>query len=37
MEVLLEGVALVLGAGVGWLFSRVVLAGVLSVVFRRQA
>ena len=36
MEILLQGLALVVGAGLGLVFSWAVLAGVLSLVFRQQ-
>jgi len=36
MEILLQGLAVVLGAGLGLIFSWLVLAGVLSLTFRQQ-
>jgi hypothetical protein len=37
MEILMEGLAMVVGAGVGLAFSWLALSGLLSVLFRRQA
>ena len=37
MEILFEGVALLMGVGLGLVFSWAALSGFLSVVFRRQA
>jgi hypothetical protein len=37
MEILMEALALLLGAGLGLGFSWLALTGVLSVMFRRQA
>jgi hypothetical protein len=37
MEILMEGLAMLVGAAVGLAFSWLALSGLLSVLFRRQA
>jgi hypothetical protein len=37
MEILFSGLALLLGAGLGFVFAWLMLTGVLALVFRRQA
>jgi hypothetical protein len=37
MEILVEGLAMLMGAGLGLAFSWLALSGLLSVLFRRQA